>query len=175
MELDPSIREIDCAIEYRFQVSMDYKSFHLIPDEWVPLMSPSFFKKNRVSSLQDLKGITLIETQRRLISWQTILADFSWLKTQKIISVPYSLHAFKAAEANLGIALGNLYNAERYIQEGRLCIPFKLDANTLPPEPRYFFSVLPQKENLPKVIAFSRWILREVEKINSPYMKLHKI
>lgn len=169
MELDVSIREIDCAIEYRFQASKDYKSFHLIPDQWVPLMSPALFKRQGISSLKDLKGITLIETHRRLISWQTILANFSWLKSQKIIAVPYSLHAFKAAEVGLGVAYGNLYNAERYIQEGRLCIPFTLDANILPPAPRYFFSVLPQKEKLPKVIAFSKWILREVGKGYSAY------
>jgi LysR family transcriptional regulator, glycine cleavage system transcriptional activator len=170
MEMDPDIREIDCAIEYRFQASMDYKSFHLIPDDRVPLMSPSLFKRNKVSCVQNLKGITLIETQRRLCSWQIILADFSWLKTQRIIEVPYSLHAFKAAEVGLGVALGNLYNANGYIQEGRLCVPFKLDAKILQPMPRYFFSVLPHKENLPKIIAFSSWIQREVGKINSSHV-----
>ena len=61
--------------------------------------------------------------RRRLVSWQTILAGFSWLKSQKLIAVPYSLHALKAAEVGLGVACGSLHDAESYIQEGRLCIP----------------------------------------------------
>ena len=162
MEMDADIKDIDCAIEYRFQASKDYKSLHLIPDEQVPLMSPTLLKKEKIKSLKDLKGITLIETQRRLGSWKTILAGFSWLKTQRVMAFPYSLHAFKAAEVGLGIALGNLYNAESYIQEGRLCIPFELDPKLLPPSPRYFFSVLPSKENMPKVFAFLKWLRQEV-------------
>jgi LysR family glycine cleavage system transcriptional activator len=165
MELDPSAKEIDCAIEYRFQASKNYKSTRLIPDEWVPLVSPSSLIHRKMRSLHDLEGITLIETQRRLISWKTILSDFPWLQTQRIISFSYSLHSFKAAEIGLGVALGNLYNAESYIKEGRLCIPFKLDSKKLPQEPRYFLSFLPQKANLPKVQAFSAWILDEVRKI----------
>jgi len=167
MEMDPEIKDVDCAIEYCFQASKDYKSLHLIPDEQVPLISPSLLKKETIHSLKDLKGITLIETQRRLGSWKTILAGFSWLKTQRVMAFPYSLHAFKAAEVGLGIALGNLYNAENYIKEGRLCIPFELDTKSLPPSPRYFFSVLPPKENLPKVVAFLNWLRKEVEKISS--------
>lgn len=114
------------------------------------------FREEKIRSLNDLKGITLIETQRRLISWQTILVDFSWIKTQRIIFVSYSMHAFKVAEIGLGVALRNLYNTERYINEERLCIPFDLEPEKLPPEPRYFLSVLPQKAHLPKIVAFSK-------------------
>ena len=155
---------IDCAIEYRFRASNDYKSFCLIPDEWVLLMSPTLFEKHRISSLEDLKGVTLIETMRRPFSWQVMLADFSWLKTQRIIRVSYTLHALRAAEVGLGVTVGNLCNAKPYIQERRLCIPFKLNPNVLPPKPNYFFSVLPQKEKLPKVTAFLKWLQKEVTK-----------
>ncbi|MCP4673575.1 MAG: LysR family transcriptional regulator, partial [Desulfobacula sp.] len=165
IELDPSEKEVDCAIEYRFQPSKDYKSIHLIPDEWVPLASPELCKKKTIRSLEDLKGVKLIETSRRLISWQTLLAGVPWLKNQSILSVSYSFHAFRAAELGLGVALGNLYNANTLIKQGRLVIPFKLDSIKLPPEPRYFFSVLPHKAQTPKVIAFSKWILAEVEKL----------
>jgi LysR family glycine cleavage system transcriptional activator len=162
MTLDPEEKQIDCAIEYRFQASKDLQSVLLLPDEVVPIASPYLVKKHRIRSIENLRGISLIETERRLTSWRAILGSQPWYKTQRIISVSYSLHAFQAAELSLGIALGNRNNAERYIKESRLCIPFEFKAGTVPPSPRYFLSSTAQKTNLPKVAAFSDWIRNEV-------------
>jgi LysR family glycine cleavage system transcriptional activator len=87
-----------------------------------------------------------------------------WYRTQKIFSFSYSLHAFQAAELGLGVALGNRYNAERYIKEGSLCVPFEFKPGEVPPTPRYFFSSTAQKARLPKVIAFSDWITKEARR-----------
>lgn len=162
MEFDPNDRDIDCAIEYRFQPPQDYISKHLIPDEWVPLASKELLERYPIKSLEDLQGITLIETKRRLISWQTILSNYPWVNKQRFLSVPFSTHAFKAAECGLGVALGNLYNASELVNKKQLCIPFVIDPNLIPTTPRYYLSIPPNKIDLPKVETFSKWINNEV-------------
>lgn len=161
MQLDLDEKDIDCAIEYRFQASKDLQSVLLLPDEVVPIASPHLVKMHKIRSIENLRGISLIETARRLISWRAILGSQSWYKAQRIISVSYSLHAFQAAELSLGIAMGNRYNAEKYIKEGLLCIPFEFKSGTVPPTPRYFISCIAHKANLPKVAAFSDWVINE--------------
>jgi len=167
MSLDLDEKNIDCAIEYLFQASKDLQSVLLLPDEVVPIASPYLVKKHKIHSIKNLRGIALIETERRLISWRAILGSQAWFKTQRIISVSYSLHAFQAAELSLGIALGNRYNAAKYIEEGRLCIPFEFEQGAVPPTPRYFISSTLQKANLPKVASFSNWIINEAHEILS--------
>ncbi len=110
------VRCFDCQKNFN-PIDMDevIRKINFVPpySRCVGTASVSDIKKNRIRSLKDLKGITLIETQRRLISWQTILADFSWLKTQKIIDFPYSLHAFKAAEVGLGVVKNSVSNLDQ--------------------------------------------------------------
>ena len=161
MVLNPEEKLIDCAIEYRYQESQDFKSILLLHDEVAPIASPKLVNRHKIHSVEDLRGVTLIQTDRRLISWKAILGSMPWYRTQKIFSFSYSLHAFQAAELSLGVALGNRYNAERYIKEGSLCVPFEFKPGEVPPTPRYFFSSTAQKARLPKVIAFSDWITKE--------------
>ncbi len=107
-------------------------------------------------------GVTLIETERRLTSWRTIIAEFEWSKTQRYINFSHSLHSFAAAEQGLGVALGNRANAEHLVASGKLCIPFDFDPDTVPPTPRYFVSTTRHKERLPRVNAFRNWLRSEV-------------
>lgn len=161
MTLDMEDKNIDCAIEYRFEASKDLQSVRLLPDEVVVLVAPDLLRNHQIYSIESLSGVPLIETERRLISWQAILQSFPWFKTQKILTFSYSLHAFKAAELGLGVVLGNRYNAECYIDEDRLCIPFEIEPGIVPPTPRYFISSTMQKSNIPKVAKFSAWVKSE--------------
>ena len=165
LTLDLEEKDIDCAIEYRFEASKDLQSVRLLPDEVVILAAPDLLKKHQIRSIESLSGIPLIETERRLISWQAILQSYPWFKMQKILTFSYSLHAFKAAELGLGVALGNRYNAKCYIDENRLCIPFEFEPDIVPPTPRYFISSTMQKCNLPKVAEFSAWVKSECYEI----------
>jgi LysR family glycine cleavage system transcriptional activator len=161
MTLDMEDKNIDCAIEYRFEASKDLQSVRLLPDEVVILVAPDLLRKHQICSIESLSGIPLIETERRLISWQAILQSFPWFKKQKILTFSYSLHAFKAAELGLGVVLGNRYNAEGYIDENRLSIPFEFEPGIVPPTPRYFISSTMQKSNIPKVAEFTNWVKGE--------------
>ena len=162
MTLDLDDKSIDCAIEYRFEATKDVQSARLLPDEVVVLAAPDLLQKHTIDSIDSLAGIPLIETERRLVSWNVILQSYPWFQTQKILTFSYSLHAFKAAELGLGVVLGNRHNAKWYIDENFLCIPFELEAGIVPPTPRYFISLTMQKANIPKVADFTNWIKNEV-------------
>ncbi|NOD93676.1 LysR family transcriptional regulator [Ruegeria sp. HKCCD4884] len=161
MTFNPEERGIDVAIEYRFEADPDLVSLQFLPDELVALTSTDYAEANALHSLDDLKGATLIETERRLTSWKKVLAGRSWLRRQHFFSVSYSLHAFEAAARGIGVALGNRANAERMLAEGRLCIPFELPSETLPPAPRYFLSAVSHRQRQPRVRAFWDWLVAE--------------
>lgn len=163
MTFNPEERSIDIAIEYRFEPDPDLVSVQFLPDELVALASIDYVTEQGIESLDDLKGVTLIETERRLTSWKKILAGRTWLKQQRFFSVSYSLHAFEAAARGIGVALGNRANANRMLAEGRLCIPFELSPDALPPVPRYFVSAVSHRKRQPRVQAFWDWLLNATD------------
>ncbi len=161
MTYNPEERSIDVAIEYRFEPDPDLVSRMVLPDELVALASADYAAAHGIVSLEDLQGVTLIETERRLTSWKKILAGRPWLKRQRFFSVSYSLHAFEAAARGIGVALGNRANAERMLAEGRLCMPFDLPAECRPPAPRYYLSAVSHRQRQPRGRAFWDWLLAE--------------
>lgn len=161
MTLDPKERGIDIAIEYRFDADSGFISRQVRNDDIVALANPIYASRHALTSLEALRGLTLIETERRLSSWKSILSDFEWLRDQHFLSVGYSLHAFEAAAQGLGVALGNRINAVGMLGSGQLCIPFAIDERHLPPLPKYFLSIPPQKERWARVAAFVEWFDKE--------------
>jgi len=159
MTFDPEERGVDLGIEYRFEPDPDLVSQLMLPDEVVALTTREYAERHALQSLDDLQGLTLIETERRLTSWKTILSGFSWSRKQRYLFVSYSLHAFEAASCGLGVALGNRANAERMIAEGRLHVPFALDDHAMPPTPRYYLSTVAHKERLQRVRVFRDWMM----------------
>ena len=158
MTLDLEEQSIDVAIEYRFEEITHFSTQQLFDDQIVALASPAFVKQHNLSAVEQLKGLTLIETERRLNSWRSLLAQYSWVNQQRYLSVGYSLQAFDAAELGLGIALGNLINAQDMIASEKLCIPFEIDKESIPPLPHYYLSIPPYKERWSRVSNFVDWV-----------------
>ncbi len=171
LSISGSETDIDCAIEYRQQPSKDLISLQVLPDIVAPMASPGYIRRHKIKSVEDLKSCTLIVTERRLVSWQTILKDMSWLKSSAIISVASSVHALAAAKEGLGIALANPYNGQQFIDDKVLKIPFHFKAGSLPPTSKYYFSTLPTKSQLPKVATFKEWLIKELEKTRKEIAK----
>ncbi|NQV22174.1 MAG: LysR family transcriptional regulator [Rhodospirillales bacterium] len=167
LTVDDESDAVDCAIEYRLQPSKDRVSTRLFDDHIVPLAAPDLVAEKNLKTVDDLAGITLIETERRVVSWLTVLRDRPWLSAQRFLTVPYSHHAFDAASRGMGVALGNYHNAQTHIESGRLTNPFVLPRAMVPPEPRYFFSASKIRSDEPKVQAFRSWILEQAAKSNS--------
>ena len=153
--------KIDCAIEYRFSPSPRLQSEILLPDEIVVLASHAYASSYAITNLKDLRGCTLIETERRLVSWSEVLKDYEWAQNQRMISVSLSSHAFEAARHGLGVALANRHNATNLITAGELMMPFELSAEQMPSVPRYYLSASENKIVSPNVQTFCEWLRKE--------------
>ncbi|TQV68322.1 LysR substrate-binding domain-containing protein [Denitrobaculum tricleocarpae] len=166
LTLAPEEETIDCAIEYRLAPDSASNATQILSDQVVPLASPDLIARHSIRSLDDLSEVTLIETERRLISWQAILRESPKLESQRFLSVSYSLHAFEAARLGLGVALGNRYNAQRFIDEGSLAVPFEIPEVLKPRTPKYFLTLPEKKSALKKVVGFSEWLQAEITAIS---------
>lgn len=155
--------EIDCAIEYRYQPNTECVSTLFLSDQVVPMCSPDYMKEKRIQSVEDLERCVLIETHRRLVSWQSIFAAIDQPLTQNIITVDYTLHALQTAKHGLGVAIANLYNAKKMIDSGELVIPFHFDEGSIPMSPRYYVSTLKSKDKLPRIKQFKAWLYAELK------------
>lgn len=162
MTITPEERDVDLAIEYRYEQNPDLLSEQLLSDDLVILTSPALKRMHQLNTLEDLRGLPLIETERRLTSWNIVLSDYEWLNNQQLISVGYSLHAFEAAAMGLGVALGNRANAETLLQKGKLVIPFELDEATLPSMPKYFLTAGKENQETTKVLNFKKWLINQI-------------
>ena len=157
-----SSSEVDCAIEYRIEPSTRLKSEALFSDEIVPMASAAYVKRFAIRRLEDLQDCTLIETERRLVSWRDVLGQQNWTDQQKTLIVSRSLHALEAARQGLGVALANLHNASSAVSEGELVTPFAIDQNTLPSRPRYFFSTTGDTTLSANALLFREWLIAEI-------------
>ena len=162
MTISPEDRYVDLAIEYRYEKNPDFHSEQILSDDLVVLVSPSFQQNHQLNCLGDLEGVPLIETERRLTSWKTILNKYEWINKQQFIRLGYSLHAFEAAARGLGVALGNRANAQAILNQGRLVVPFPLEENDLPPTPKYFLTTSKINHETPKVTIFKKWLLSQI-------------
>jgi len=70
-------------------------------------------------------------------------------------------HALDAALAGVGVVLGRRALVVKYIDEGRLVLPFK---SALPTGARFWFLCPPGTQDRPQVAAFREWMLREISK-----------
>ncbi|MFC3051832.1 LysR family transcriptional regulator [Kordiimonas pumila] len=168
LTFDPSKKDIDCAIEYRFQPAPELASTLLLRDEIVPLISPNHFNVLALSTLDCVKGITLIETSRRLVSWHNLLEGKHWLCQQPFFTVNHTVHALEAAQRGIGIALANRHNAHHLIDTKKLVIPFLIAPSSLPRTPRYYISVPPHRGQNKQVLKLQSWLLKESKDRPSP-------
>jgi len=156
-----SAGEVDAAIEYRLEPSPRLLSRRLMEDELVPMAAPAYVARHQIRGPADLGRCTLIETERRLLSWAEALGPLMPPEPPRRLVVGLSLHALEAARLGLGVALANRMNAERAVAEGALVVPFALERAGLPPRPRYWFSVLRGRGEDGALAAFRDWLFSE--------------
>lgn len=165
MTITTEDKYVDLAIEYRYEKNPDFHSEQILNDDIVVLVSPSFQDKHQLKGLEDLQGVPLIETERRLTSWTTILSDYDWVNKQLFIRIGYSLHAFEAAARGLGVAIGNRANAQAILEQGRLVVPFTLSEESMPLTPKYFLTTSKVNYEAPKVTIFKKWLTNQLNTI----------
>jgi len=158
MTFPEDFKGIDCAIEYRVEPSSRLISEPLLDDEIVAMASPDYVARYAINSIEDVRGCLLIETERRLVSWDDVLRSYPWREEQKRLRVALSMHALEAARLGYGIALANRLNASHAFRKKELCIPFSIDQKNLPRHPQYFISVPRQASDNASVAHFIEWL-----------------
>lgn len=161
LTLDPMQHEIDCAIEYRTQTDERLISEKLFDDEVVPVADASYVAKMGLRTLEDVRPCLLIETEKRVFSWDNVLRAFPWRAECRMFAVQYTYQAMTSASLGQGIALANRYNADYLLRKGSLVIPFEIDIANYH-GPSYYFSCLPKKQALPTVRMLRRWLDEQI-------------
>lgn len=155
----------DASIRYGFGNWDDVQSEFLFAEDMCPVCSPALLENGkRLSCHEDIENFRLIYTERRLVQWDTYLANsgYGHIKAYGQLWFLNSVHTFEAALAGLGVALVNRVFANKYIKSGELIIPFELEAN-FGRKPGYYFVSPQHTAGSDKIIAIKNWI-REISK-----------
>lgn len=159
VSVDGSEGHIDLAVEYRLQKSTSGESLFLLNDDLVPLASPEYVSDHSIRSLPCLARATLIETERRLSSWKTVLPEWPGFDKVKFLAVSYSFQAFEAARLGYGVALGNKINAAPLLESKQLIIPFDLKMEGAALRAKYFLTKPSSDTTNPYAEKFSDWLI----------------
>ena len=157
------VRGIDCAIEYRVEPSPRLNSEPLLYDEIVAMAAPEYLSRYAIGSLEDVRGCRLIETERRLVSWDDVLVNYKWAKEPVRMRVALSMHALEAARLGYGIALANRLNASQLIRTQEICIPFAIDQQQLGKRPQYYISTPLNGNTSDATKQFISWLTAAVQ------------
>ncbi|MEM0900652.1 MAG: transcriptional regulator GcvA [Pseudomonadota bacterium] len=149
----------------------NYPGLHVEPianEATLPLAAPSLVEKygGKLTS-DDLTTITLLHDDSaaflpNAVTWAT------WLSAEGLDNVDasrgarfnYADHALEAAVDGAGIVMGRLTLASRDIAAGRLVAPFQ---RSLPSQAGFYFCCLPQRLEVPKIVAFRDFIRAEMD------------
>lgn len=160
LTIDLTRDDIDCGVEYCLRPNAHLKPEKLFDDQVLPLASPEYLKEHGIDKLEDMRGCTLIDTERRPWSWSNVLRRFAWRNECRTLTMQYTYQALTAAVLGHGVALANWHNADYLLSLGRVKVPFTFDE--APREgPSYYFSCAPQNSASPTVRLFREWLFGE--------------
>jgi len=156
--LDFRKKNIDIGIYYGRPKMPGYVIQPLLSERVMPLCSPEF--KQNASGLNspiDLLNFTLIHTERNLLTWRQWLSDHQVSVEEELrgISLDPSEHAIEAAVRGVGIVLESDLLVSQELAKGTLVPVFEGTASKVV---SYFLVTPEENVNLPKVIAFRKWI-----------------
>lgn len=158
--IDFSDSEIDVAVRHGDGSWPQLSCTRLCEETMFPVCSPALLKGKRPRTPADLPALALIH-QRNTDAWRDWLAAFGVNAPARALHGPtYSEMslAIDAAIAGQGIALARSALEDRDLREGRLTRPLAEER----PAPFAYWIVCPKPSaELPKIIRFREWLLRE--------------
>ncbi|WP_353655648.1 LysR substrate-binding domain-containing protein [Variovorax gracilis] len=131
----------------------------IFDEQIMPLASPSFIRRHRITTPEDLMNVPLIQSTVGVLQWP------DWFTAQKIAHTPGSYayrfdRAFMALDAavqGLGVAFESTSIGEPHLRKGRLR-PVFASGEYLPVQAH--FLVYPERHaQRPEVMSFVDWVL----------------
>lgn len=179
--VDLATADVDLALRYAVPQAIAPGAIRLFGEQLTPVASPWLLKEHRITRLDDLANVTLIEAgdahrTRHLewLTWQRWLDTFApptcgargkakaRLSPQRWLHFNYASQITQAALTGQGVALARLPLVAESLASGDLVEPLpqmRLDSPLV-----YWLVVAPRSVVRPEVKAFSDWLLRESER-----------
>jgi len=155
--LDLAVSDVDVGI--RYTTNPDYPGLCvdlLFHEQPAVICSPETARG--IERPEDLRGHTLIHSRTQVGKWRAVLAA-AGVEEVDLDRGPHfanDMLALEAAATGLGVAIVNQNVAERWLQEGRIAIPFDLEFTGT----QGYYLVYPEAGEQPaKVTAFREWLL----------------
>lgn len=160
--------DVDVAIRYdrEFPTLRSHRLFH---PQVIPVCSPQMARKLR--TLSDLTPHLLLQAKYIQDEWRLWLDEAGLPEVDHRLGPMFdsSLLAVEAAKSSMGVALGQKPFISEDLANGDLVVPFD---NSVRPEAAWHLIYPASAQSLPKVVAFRRWILREVSNTRAEILEL---
>ncbi len=162
--LDFRKKNVDVGIYYSQSNRPQHVVQPLLSERVLPMCSPDF--KQKAEALQmprDLPDLTLIHTERNLVSWKMWLAERGVDVEGDLrgICLDPSELAIEAAVRGVGIILESDLLAARELADGSLVAAFEDSESAVV---SYYLVYPEDHRDIPKVAAFADWITRLCDK-----------
>ncbi len=158
--LDFAAEHVDAAIFSTSELGPGIVAHRLMPEDLVPVCSPTLLAEGRLKSFEDLAAQTLLQHTTLPRLWHDWLkwTGASGIDGQRGPELQHMAMVAEAAAAGLGVALLPRFLFAEEIESGRLAITFDVKPYT----PRSYFVIYPDKRPLtPALRAFRDWLLGE--------------
>jgi LysR family glycine cleavage system transcriptional activator len=163
--IDFAAEHVDAAIFATAEPAPGIVAHRLMPEDLVPVCSPTLVAEGRLKSFGDLAAQTLLQHTTLPRLWHDWLkwTGVSGIEGQRGPELQHVAMVAEAAAAGLGVALLPQFLFADEIKSGRLAIAF----DVVPYAPRSYFVVYPDTTPLvPALRSFRDWILGEASQIS---------
>lgn len=152
----------DVAIEYGSGPWPGASASMLVPGQITPVLSPSYLKLFGRNARTQLHEMRLLYSQFRPGDWERWLqeAGISLPASTKRVAFPGTYHAYLAAQAGAGIALGRRGMIDSDVRSGRLVAPFKSWVDV---DGGFHLLIREGREHTAPIRAFREWVTAEVQ------------
>ena len=158
--------EVDVAIRYGQPTWQNRRIVKLFEVDIFPVCAPSLvYGKNALKNPDDLCNHTLLHDEEKEM-WPRWLAATATTGVDGSLGhhFPGSVDLLAAAEAGLGIAIGDTIICDRALQRGSLVQPF----DRVVPAADSYYAILPDVEELPELTQrFLDWLLNQAAEFKS--------
>lgn len=165
--------DIDAGIRFGTGNYAGIDSDFLFSQQVIPVCSPNLLKQgSQLKKPEDLKNHTLLHCDFFLNADSQQQPDWDmWFAMAGVDSVDTSLGIrfaqhdllVQAAIEGQGVALVASISASKALADGDLVQPFE---SHIPLDNSYYFVCSKAKSTLPRIVAFRKWLLEEVDKSN---------
>lgn len=166
--VDFSRSDVDVAIRYGMGDWPGLRSHRLFAEALTPVCSPRLRKgAHALKRPNDLRHATLLHALSRLGQWRIWLnvAGVTGVQAERGPKFHSTPMALEAAIAGQGVAIADRRLVERYIENGRLVVPFEI---SFPSDSAYYLVYPQERADNARIAAFREWLLAEVAATAAP-------